>query len=328
MTTLVGSVGSGGSVGSAGGGGVVSGVLAAAQPFDLRTSIRFLEGFGACRGDQVLTGSSLTKAVAVEGQVVVFRVVPQAVGVGYELVSAEPIGPRVHQRVCALIDGYLSLSDDLSGFYAVAAGDVPRYAALVRSLHGLHQVRFLTLAEIGVWAVLSQRTPKNVSVALKRRITTAYGRSMVVDGVTFTAFPELADLAGVGHEQWLALVRNARKAEYLTHLVAGLNEIGEDYLRTAPYEQATRALRTIKGVGEFSAAAILLRGLGRMDFVPLEMANFTAATAEVYGPDPDNDAIRARYGPHLGYWAYYLHTGLGALRAQALPPTTCPTETE
>jgi DNA-3-methyladenine glycosylase II len=303
----------------------VSGTLGVVEPFDLRTSIRFLRGFGACRGDQVLTEDSLTKAISIGGQAVVFQVRPGRVGLDYVLHSDRPIPEGLRERVCAQVDGYLSLSDDLSGFYARAAGDHPRFAALVSALRGLHQVRFLTLAEIGVWAVLSQRTPKNVSTALKRRITVMFGRELSFEGTQFRAFPELTDLAGLGPADWLAIVKNARKAEYLAAVVAGLLDIGEDYLRSAPYAAATKALRGIRGVGEFSAAAILLRGLGRMDFVPLEMPNFMDATAQVYGPGDHNAAIRARYGTHLGYWAYYLHTGLGALRDEALPEA-CPVD--
>jgi DNA-3-methyladenine glycosylase II len=297
----------------------VSGWMPAIEPFDLRTSIRFLRGFGACKGDQILTDESLTKAIAIDGQAVVLHVAASGPGVDYKLWSDRPITESVRSRVCAAVDGYLSLSDDLSQFYALAADDVPGYAGLVRALNGLHQVRFLTVAEIGVWAVLSQRTPRNVSTALKRRITEKFGRRLTVDGVGFQAFPELTDLAPLTVEDWLVLVKKERKAQYLQSLVAGLLDIGEDYLREAHYDDATAALRQIRGVGEFTAAAILLRGLGRMDFVPLEMPAFTDATARIYGPGDHNAKLRARYGDHLGYWAYYLHTGLGALRAEALP---------
>jgi DNA-3-methyladenine glycosylase II len=297
----------------------VSGWLPAVQPFDLRTSIRFLRGFGACQGDQVLTDDSLTKAIGVDGQVVVFRVSAAGSGVDYRLFSDRPIGSGVRSRVCAGVDGYLSLSDDLSQFYALAADDVPRYAALVRALRGLHQVRFLTVPEIGVWAVLSQRTPRNVSTAWKRRVTESFGRRLSVGGMDFQAFPELTDLASLTVNDWLAVVHKQRKAEYLQALVAGLSDIGEQYLRSASYAEATAALRQIRGVGEFTAAAILLRGLGRMEAVPLEMPAFFDATAKVYGPGDHCARLRARYGEHLGYWAYYLRTGLGAVRDEAIP---------
>jgi DNA-3-methyladenine glycosylase II len=295
----------------------ITGVLPAAQPFDLRRSVRFLENFGACRGDQLLTEDSITKAIAIDGQAVVFKVTPAEDGVKYLLHSDSPISDETHRRIRFQIDGYLSLSDDLAAFYAIAATDHPEYARLVGALNGLHHVRFLTVAEIGVWAILSQRTPMSVAAVLKRRVTETYGRRIDFEGATYRAFPELSDLAKVPAGDWLPLVRNSRKAGYLPSLVEGLLDIGESYLRTAPYEEASAALRTIKGVGEFSAAAILLRGLGRMDHVPLEMPSFVAVTARLYGPGDHAGELRERYGRHLGYWAYYLHTGIGALREEA-----------
>jgi DNA-3-methyladenine glycosylase II len=288
-----------------------TGTLPACQPFDLRTSIRFLQGFGACRGDQVMTEDTITKAVAVDGQAYVFEVSPHPDGVAYQLFSDRPsteTGP-----VLGKISDYLSLSDDLAEFYAQAAADHPDYARLVQDMRGLHHVRFLTLAEVGVWAVLTQRTPQPVSLSHKRRIVEEFGRRISHDGLGFTAFPELTDLQGVSAAEWAALVRNERKGHYLANLVAGLLDIGEDYLRTASYAQADRALRAITGVGEFSAGMILLRGLGRMDHVPLGMPAFADAIAEVYGPDYDHQKLRSRYGANLGYWAYYLRSGLGAL---------------
>ncbi len=297
---------------------MTTGTLEATQPFDLRTSIRFLKGFGACRGDQVMTDDTITKAIAIDGQAFVFHLKPAKDGIAYELFSDRPIEQARKAAVLDKIDGYLSLSDDLSEFYAQAADDIPDYARLVQALRGLHQVRFLTIAEIGVWAVLTQRTPRNVSVARKRVITERFGRAISHDGLEFRAFPELADLSHLTVADWNDIVRNERKAGYLVNLVAGLLDIGEDYLRTASYPQATRALKAINGVGEFSAAAILLRGLGRMDHVPLEMPNFADAAAQIYGPDYDHQKLRSRYGHNLGYWAYYLHTALGALRREAL----------
>jgi DNA-3-methyladenine glycosylase II len=248
-----------------------------------------------------MTEDTLTKAIAIDGQAVVFRVTPTDGGVDFELTSDRPIADGLRAKVLDKIDGYLSLSDDLTEFYAQAAGDIPDYARLVRALRGLHQVRFLTIAEIGVWAVLTQRTPRTVAIARKRLITERFGRAISHDGLEFRAFPELTDLRDLTVADWNAIVRNERKAGYLANLVAGLLDIGEDYLRTAGYAQATRALRAINGVGEFTAAAILLRGLGRMDHVPLEMPNFADATAQIYGSGYDNRKLRARYGHNLGY---------------------------
>jgi DNA-3-methyladenine glycosylase II len=291
----------------------LTGELPAVAPFDLRTSIRVLRGFGACKGDQLLTDDTLTKAIAVDGRAVVFRLTSAGDGgVAYRLRADGPIGPQLHERLRRTIAEYLSLSDDLGDFYRLAAGDVPPYAELVHRLTGLHHVRFLTVAEIGVWAVLSQRTPQTVASALKNRVTRELGPALTVDGTEFRAFPEQATLAGLGVEGWLRLTGMERKAERIAALFEGLTELGEDYLRQAPYAEASAALRRIHGVGEFTAAAILLRGLGRMDAVPLTMPAFRNATARIYGPGVHDGRLRQRYGAQLGYWAYYLRNGLAA----------------
>ena len=54
---------------------------------------------------------------------------------------------------------------------------------------------------------------------------------------------------------------------------------------------------------------ILLRGLGRMDDVPLDVAGIAKVAEQVYGGGWDPDATRARYGEDLGYWSFYLKVG-------------------
>ena len=68
---------------------------------------------------------------------------------------------------------------------------------------------------------------------------------------------------------------------------------------------ARAALLDVPGIGPFSAGAILLRGLGRMDELP-GMHWFAREAREVYGDAFDEAAVRARYGRHVGYWAFYL----------------------
>ncbi|MFD0637570.1 hypothetical protein [Catenulispora yoronensis] len=302
-----------------------TGELPAAQPFDLRTSIRFLSGFGACKGDQILTDDSIAKALAVDGRAVVFEVTPTPAGLAYRLSADTPIDAGVEQRTRTAIDRYLSLSDDLTEFYALAEADDPAYADLVDQLRGLHHVRFLTLPEIATWALVSQRTPKSHALGMKRRIQ-ALGPATTVDGVRFQAFPEVAVLAELSDAEWFSLVRNERKAAYLGNMMRGLQEIGEDFLRKASYKDAYATLRSIKGAGDWTASAIMLRGLGRMDHVPLGMAQFQDAAMELYGRPLDADRVRRHYGEHLGYWSYYLRTGVGVLRgrsAQSPAPAAC-----
>jgi 3-methyladenine DNA glycosylase/8-oxoguanine DNA glycosylase len=79
-------------------------------------------------------------------------------------------------------------------------------------------------------------------------------------------------------------------------------------------------LLRVRGIGSFTAHALLLRALGRPDDTPLEMAQFSHAASAVYGPEPPSPTqLRQRYGRHVGWWAYFSRTGLGWLDRAGTP---------
>ena len=94
-----------------------------------------------------------------------------------------------------------------------------------------------------------------------------------------------------------------------------MRALGEEVLRDAPYADARDALLSIRGVGPFAAAAILLRGLGRMDELPWLPA-FAEHARTLYGKRVDHAAVSNRYGKLIGYWSFYAMTGLPRLRAR------------
>ncbi len=93
----------------------------------------------------------------------------------------------------------------------------------------------------------------------------------------------------------------------IVDVVRGVAALGEPFLRTAPYTVARDALLAIRGIGPFSAAAILLRGLGRMDELPWSAA-FDTAGEQIYGAAFSRAVVERRYGRHIGYWSFYART--------------------
>ncbi|HVK72679.1 MAG TPA: hypothetical protein VM734_05140 [Kofleriaceae bacterium] len=279
--------------------------LAARAPFELARSIDVLRRFPPCRGDYVLTDDSITAAVSVRGRALAFRL--SAAGPGRLAVDLrDDLTPGEQARVAQLAGWFVSADDDLAGFYAAAAGDAPVFRARVAALHGLHQVRFLTLAEIAVYAVLMQRTPIGHASRLKRRFLERFGSTVLVGETSLHAMPELDALRGLDAADYHAAIGHRAKAAALPAVVRGVAALGEDFLRTAPHAEARAALLAIPGVGPFSAAAILVRGLGRMDDLPLDHEGFARPARELYGAAYDPRAIVRRYGRHLGYWSYYV----------------------
>jgi DNA-3-methyladenine glycosylase II len=269
-----------------------------------------MAGFRPCSGDQFGFGDRVRKALPVPGsasRAVVVEAAPRpdaAPGIHLRVYAPGPlaVAPALVERA---VGRWLGLDDDLRPFLARAAADPP-VAALLPTVAGLHQVRFSSLAEGAAYFTLTQRSTQWFAAARKARIAAELGPRASLDGVSYVAFPELSRLVALEPDGLLPFAGNAQRAIRLFEVLDGLAKLDEEWLRTAPYDEARRALLGVRGIGPFTAHGLLLRVLGRPDDVPLEMAQFASVAAAVYGPDspPGPAELRARYGPTIGWWSY------------------------
>lgn len=294
-----------------------TGELRPTPPFDFSKSLDFLEGFGPMEGQQALTERSLAKAVSVSGQTVVFEITSSgdvdAPRLEYTLFSDSPIDEPLQVAVADRVTSFLSLEDDLVQFYALARED-PKFAPVVQRLYGYHQVKFLTPFENAAWTILSQRNPMSVAAKIKGSLMERYGGSLEVGGTAYPAFPEPDRIAVVTTDELVNTVRNERRATYLSEAAAAFAGVDDEFLRTASYDEVEAWLRCIRGIGEWSASFILLRGLGRTERLPRGEARLLEAASRVYGGGLrlDDEAVRRlgeRYGLWQGLWAHYLRVG-------------------
>jgi DNA-3-methyladenine glycosylase II len=252
-----------------------------------------------------LTADSLTAAVTVDGRPTTFTIRDGAPP------SVEVANAAVAPAVLARATDLVGARDEVSELYAAARHDPP-FQRLVELLYGLHHVRFLTLEEIAVYSVMMQRTPIKRAATMKRRFMQCFGVPVEVAGTTLYALPAIEALTELDGEAIGKAIGHASKGAIIATVLRGVADIGERFLREAPYAEARDALLEIRGIGPFSAAAILLRGLGRMDELPnLDM--FADTARELYGAAFDPTAIRARYGRQVGTWSFYLKTGVARL---------------
>jgi DNA-3-methyladenine glycosylase II len=276
-------------------------------PFSFRQTLAFVRRFPPCQGQYVVTDDSLTAAVTVGGRATAFTIKSGAVEVEHPVDA-----PAVLARASHLVGA----RDDLGEFYAAAEGD-RHFHPLLEMLHGLHHVRFLTLEEVTVYSVMTQRTPIAIAARMKRRLFERIGLPVETRGTTLYALPSFETLATLDGATCGEAIGHARKGDVIAEVVRGVARIGENFLCEAPYEAAKAALLAIRGIGPFSAAMILLRGLGRMDEVPLAQI-FEDEARSLYGAAYDEAAIRARYGRQLGYWSFYLKTGVARMAERSV----------
>lgn len=292
--------------------------IAAVAPFDFAKSLAFVGEFPATQGEQNLDTRAMTKALRVSGQTVVF--VLRSTGtedkpeVTTTFHSAKKLSQDDEAAVLDRIRFFLSLDDDLRPFYAIAEKDQPFRDTILKSLYGYHQVKFLTPFENAAWAVLTQRTPIPVAQKIKQALGAAYSEPLEVDDISYSAFPEPADFLPIDAERLGALVGNERKTSYLRAVIEAFADVDEDFLRHGPEDDVKTWLTTIKGIGDWSAAFVMIRGLGRMEsaLIDEEDSLFTKemlrATRGVYGAMTFEQLQRkaAEYGKWQGDWAHYL----------------------
>ena len=262
-------------------------------PFSLAASIRFLEGFtpAAFAGP---AASALELAFPVEGswQTAGVRVRQDDAGiVTAEVVSPAEPGPDLLTAVHAQVERILSLDVDGSGFPAVGERD-PVAGDIQRRYPGLRPVGFWSPYEAAAWTIIGHRIRITQAAAIKARMAEQLGEAIGFGGRTVHAFPSPQRLAGL--EEFRGL--SGRKPEWLRSLArAALDgRLDTARLRAMPHQDAMADLKTLPGIGEFSAGLTLLRGAGDPDAVPGQEPRLARAVALAYGlPGPATpDQIR------------------------------------
>ena len=291
-----------------------TGTLTPTPPFDFSKSLQFLGIFGPTKNEQTVSTHSLTKAISIDGQTVVFQLTSigttEKPGLEYTLFSKDTITEATENAVTERMAFFLSLKDDLQPFYRIGRDD-PDFAPIIEHLYGYHQVKFLTPFENACWAVLTQRNPMKIAQKTKQVLVEKYGSGLEVYGSVYWAFPEPMQIVVADESELLKVIRNDRRTEYLFAIARAFSEVNEEFLKTAPDEEVEAWLRSIKGIGEWSATFILVRGLGRIERVPLTETRLFEAASKVYGHGEvlnrdDLKRLAETYGSWQGYWAHYI----------------------
>lgn len=276
-------------------------------PFSLAASGRFLEGFAPARyhdhaGDEAIrlafpADDAYTTVGAAVRQAADGTVLADLSG------DAEPAAAR------AQLARIFSLDTDGSGFARVADAD-PVVAGLAARYPGLRPVCFGSPYEAAAWAVIGHRIRITQAAAIKERIAGQYGQHLTVAGTPLPAFPApraLRDLAGI---PGLPEVKTERLRALADAALAG--DLHATRLRAMPPADALAQLRTLPGIGPFSAELILIRGAGHPDLFPAFERRLHAAMADAYHLDNPSPVqlteLSARWAPYRSWVALLLRT--------------------
>ena len=232
---------------------------------------------------------------------------------GVSVTVSEKLSASESDEVARKASWMLGLGQDLGVFHRVAR-DEPRLDHVVSGAQG----RFLrspTVFEDVVKTILSTNTSWSGTVRMTANLVAELGEPYCYDAGGEPdgrcTFPTASALAMSDEMVLRDRVRLGYRAPFVLDLARAVDsgKIDLEPLKTSSDSSAElrRRLMTIRGVGSYAAASVLLL-LGRYDFVPVDSTARASVSREWYGGQPvgadEVEAAFERWGAWKGlvYW--------------------------
>ena len=258
--------------------------------FSLAASQQFLGGFTPAGGTFASDDTRLTMAFPVDGWSGSAAAMVWQDG---ELIRGEAVVSSPDVTIDAVRDQVartLSLDHDGTGWEEVGLRD-PVIGRMQAEFDHLRPVCFYSPYEAAVQAVIGQRISMRQAATIKTALAKEHGELLAIGGQRLNAFALPQNLTDVNDAHGLSDEKLRRLHEVARAALEGRLET--EHLLALPYEKALASLREIRGIGEWSAGHILLRGAGLADAVPLSDPRTRTAIRAAYDlkAQPDEAAL-------------------------------------
>jgi 3-methyladenine DNA glycosylase/8-oxoguanine DNA glycosylase len=197
--------------------------------------------------------------------------------------STEVLTEAEQIELSRTITWMLDLDQDLTEFYALARQE-PKLVRMVEHQAG-RVLRSPTLFEDVIRTQLTTNTLWKHTLRMCRELTSRYGEPLECEPEQHT-FPTPGSLALVDEPSLRELCRMGYRAQYVNELsqrvASGAIDLEAFKTSTLPTLELRKELMTIKGVGGYAAANLLML-LGRYDYVPVDSWALKVVSSEFFG---------------------------------------------
>jgi len=215
----------------------------------------------------------------------------------------------------------LGLERHAAHFERVATS-FPWLAGIARSAIGVRAPRYATLWEACVNAIVFQQVSLRAAGAILGRVLQALASPIVVGDVVLRPFVAPAAFVAAEDATLRSAGLSAAKVATLRRVAAALADgtLRECELEALPSSVAAERLCAIKGIGPWTAAVILLRGLGRLDVFPQNDSGVARSLRALTQEPVDVDCVLRALAPEQGM--LYDHLLLARLEAAGATAAT------
>jgi DNA-3-methyladenine glycosylase II len=218
---------------------------------------------------------------------------------------------RRGERWLPIVERMLGAHVDLTQWYA-RAGRIPWLRPLATALRGVKPPRYPTLWEACAHAILFQQISIHAAAAIMRRAVELLGESVTASGLRCVAFPPPDRWLDAGDGPLRAAGISGNKIRHLRSAAEAIvgGRISDAALQPLSTAEAAERLREVRGIGAWSAAVILLRGLGRLDTFPLRDSGVARSLSLLSGEaHVEQTALLEQLGDMRGMLYYHLLLG-------------------
>lgn len=215
---------------------------------------------------------------------------------------------RDHRNALALVRRMLGADRDLTPFDQAAAS-LPWLGTLAARMRGVKPPRYASLWEAFVNVVAFQQLSLEAASTIVRRFIVSSGPRLDRDGVSLYTFPAPDNLLEAEEPALRATGLSRPKVATLRRAAEALatGRLDPAALERIPSVEAAALLQEIKGIGAWTAAVILLRGLGRLDVFPFNDTSVARNVGLVTGSTRlDLDRVVDALRPQQGMLYYHL----------------------
>jgi DNA-3-methyladenine glycosylase II len=276
-------------------------------PYRLDLTVAVLRRFSTSVVDVTAPDGAYVRALA-DGPA------PSIIGVSQRsatLLDVRFHGPRVDAaRDIARVRRVIG-ADASAPHFERAARKIPWLRATVEATRGVRAPRYATLWEACVNAIVFQAVSLFAATAVLKRIILALSEPLTFLDATVYPFPNAERFVAAPDQALRAAGLSFAKIAALRNVANELlsGRLDEAMLEVRSTPDAAARLCEIKGIGPWTAALILLRGLGRLDLFPAGDSGVARIVASLGGPQVDLPETLRVLGDERGMLYYYLLLG-------------------